>query len=212
MMHEGLAQSIQRVLDAFEDEAVGRHADFQDQVLTFAGELVQGGIHRDALEILSRLSRVLPDKAEVWGRMGVLLTALRCLEDGEACFHKALSIDPYYPEAYLNLAELYKAQQRDLEANDCLRTFLSMHQRRQADGESRVHTNLGWLNSVKGNTEEALRHFQEAFEKGVENPRTFLDLRLASRHLKESNVPDSSEFTSMLERLEESIREESGRV
>jgi Tfp pilus assembly protein PilF len=88
------------------------------------------------------------------------------IKHAEENLREALQIDPTFTAAYVNLADLYRSQQRDAEAEGVLREGLG----RAAD-EAAIEFALGLTLVRLGEHDEALRHLRRAHEMRPETIR-----------------------------------------
>jgi Tfp pilus assembly protein PilF len=84
----------------------------------------------------------------------------------EENLREALDIDPTFTAAYVNLADLYRSQERDEEADSTLREGL-----KKAADEAAVEFALGLTLVRLGRHSEAMLHLRRAFESRPETIR-----------------------------------------
>ena len=99
-------------------------------------------------------------------RLGNFYSARRRVELAEAHYRQALAYNPEFVPALLNLAELYRRQQRDGDARPLLMWGLAL-----APGEAALHHALGLLSVRQKNYPLAVRQLQQAWQLQPENRR-----------------------------------------
>lgn len=140
----------------------------------------------EARHILSALTEAVPENYEVWNDLGVIQLTLNEVEEAEKSFMRALSINRYYFESYINLGELYKLLGRHEEASKCLKTCLNLRRQRESEVNSKTTLTMGWMHYASGNYDEAALLFQKVADSKNDNPQIYLDLRLAIMKLEKA--------------------------
>jgi len=103
--------------------------------------------------------RTNADRSESWVARGDLEARLGHAEEAEAAYDRAISLDPSYLPAHVNLADLLRVLGRDDEGEEILRAAL----RRDRD-DAAAHHALGLLRVRLGDREGALEHLERAAE------------------------------------------------
>ena len=99
------------------------------------------------------------DMPEALARRGDFLVARQRHKAAEAAYRNALTSDPQYVPALLNLADLYRLLEREDQARQVLRTAVGLMPEQAA-----IHHALGLLETRAGDQEFALRHLARAAE------------------------------------------------
>ena len=107
-------------------------------------------------EYLQSLARHA-DMPESLSQQGDFLAARRLYERAEKAYRQALESDPQHVPALLNLADLYRVLERDVEARTVLATAIA-----SASAQAAPHHALGLLETRAGNQQVALRHLERA--------------------------------------------------
>ena len=102
------------------------------------------------------------DIPEVQLQMGIFFTAREYWQPAEVAYKRALALNPQFLPAALNLADLYRVQQREQEA----RLLLQQASAIAPDQGAPWHA-LGLLETRAGNRELALQHLGRAAELEV---------------------------------------------
>ena len=171
--------SRERILREVKDEP-----EMLKELISQSERLYNEGKFTDAREILSVLAEAVPENYEVWNSLGVVQFSLHELEEAEKSFGRALSINRYYLESYINLAELYKLVGMYDKAHTYQATYLKLC------GEIETVLNLktamiaGWMHYTNGNYREAEQIFRKVADTDTENPQICLDLHLAFLKLR----------------------------
>jgi len=106
------------------------------------------------------------DRAETHVNLGVLATALGELEQAEASYRTAIRLQPSFIPAYVNLADLYRAQNRENETEQVLREALKVEPT-HAD----VHHALGLSLVRRQRLQEGVAELAQAAERRNDSPR-----------------------------------------
>ncbi|MCH8830167.1 MAG: tetratricopeptide repeat protein, partial [Planctomycetes bacterium] len=104
-----------------------------------------------------RAVQTVPDFAEVWNNLGVLLQGGRRLAEAEDCLHRAVRCRPDYAEAYNNLGNVLRERQDSESAVDAYRRCLQI---RPDFADARV--NLGGVLTEWGRWDDAESVLREA--------------------------------------------------
>ena len=78
------------------------------------------------------------------------------LEAAQACYEKAIKLDPNYADAYVNLSAIYQKQAHYVEAKQALKQALTLQPRLW-----QAHLNLGLMADTLAQPEEAIQHYQQ---------------------------------------------------
>ena len=78
------------------------------------------------------------------------------LEAAQACYEKAIKLDPNYADAYVNLSAIYQKQAHYVEAKQALKQALTLQPRLW-----QAHLNLGFIADSLTQAEEAIQHYQQ---------------------------------------------------
>ena len=98
--------------------------------------------------------------------LGILYAERGQFQKAEDAYQTALRLDAAFYPALVNLADLYRVQQRDKEGEVALRQALNI-----APDEGSVHHALGLLLVRTGQKDEAMTALKRAYELQPENPR-----------------------------------------
>jgi Flp pilus assembly protein TadD len=106
------------------------------------------------------------DRAETHVNLGTLATQLGQLDEAEASYHTAIRLQPSFIPAYVNLADLYRAQNREGETEKLLRAAL------QVDlNHADVHHALGLSLVRQQRMKEGVAELAQAAEQRSDSPR-----------------------------------------
>jgi len=106
------------------------------------------------------------DRAEAWLNLGALDTRLGNFAPAEAAYKRAIRMNPWFIPPYVNLADFYRRQGRDMDGERVLRQALTMQ---QPSGD--VDYGLGLLLVRQKRMDEAVAELARATERSPENPR-----------------------------------------
>jgi tetratricopeptide (TPR) repeat protein len=81
-----------------------------------AGDILIRARHPYLPQLLEKMLRANPDHAPTWNLKGLFHESLEQFEQAEAAFLRAIELDPNWPDAYANLANLYEQINRIAEA------------------------------------------------------------------------------------------------
>ena len=113
--------------------------------------------HQMAESHLRKALAIEPTLFSALNNLGISLQSRRNFGEAEECFRKAIELHPNFPEAFNNLALVLKDQNKADDAIALLRHALSLN-----PNYSEASTNLGVLLYQKGNTELAVKQFENA--------------------------------------------------
>ena len=103
------------------------------------------------------IQRLHADMPETQLQVGIFQLSRGEVQQAEASYREALSLNPQLVPAALNLADVLRAQGRDKEAREVLLKVLDF----APDSGDTLHA-LGLLETRAGNTEQALEYFQQS--------------------------------------------------
>ncbi len=138
------------------------------------------------------------DSGEVWALRGDCLRAAGHDDEALAAYHRALALQPDYPEVQLQAAEIYRAEQRYdrvLATLDRLQDGVGIE-----DAPARVDMLQGIAMRQLGRTEEARRCFARAATKDPTDPSPHLEL--ASLALERGEVVVAQESLALAMELD----------
>lgn len=128
--------------------------------------------------------------AEVWALRGECLTHSGDYSGALAAYHRALALQPDFPDVQLQAAELYRLQgrfDRLLATVDRLKDSIGSDE----VCPSRAHTLRGIALQQFQRHSDAQRCFQEAIRGDPSDPEPYL--YLAALHLEQGNIPAARE-------------------
>lgn len=105
------------------------------------------------------------DRADAWVNLGALEARLGNLPAAEAAYQRAVRLQPSFVPAYVNLADVYRAQTRDADGERVLRTALE-----GAPDNADVHQALGLLLVRQRRLSDAVPVLAKAAELDPDNP------------------------------------------
>jgi tetratricopeptide (TPR) repeat protein len=106
------------------------------------------------------------DRPEAHVNLGSLALELGQPVVAQAAYERALQVGPYFIPAYVNLADLYRTQNKDEEGEKLLRTALTIDPRNAA-----VHHTLGLLLVRQQRLPEAVEELRQAATLDPDTPR-----------------------------------------
>jgi len=119
-----------------------------------------------ALEEYRQAQLVTADRPEAHLNLGLLAQAVGKTSAAEAAYRTALRLDPAFAPAYANLADLYRALDRDEQGEQVLREGLAA-----APDDPALHHALGLLLVREKRLPEAVGELARAAELEPDNPR-----------------------------------------
>lgn len=114
---------------------------------------------RELFDWYLEMLRLHADMPETQLQMGIFHLGRGDLKQAEASYREALSLNPQLVPAYLNLADVLRAQGRDEEAREVLLEVLGF----APESGDTLHA-LGLLETRSGNPEQALEYLRQAAE------------------------------------------------
>ncbi len=108
----------------------------------------------------------IAERPEAHLNRGLVFMERGQLKEAEEAYQIALKLDKNFFPAHVNLADLYRLQNRDQDGEATLRKALTL-----APGNAEVLHALGLLLVRNGKKDEALEMFEQATKLGPENPR-----------------------------------------
>ncbi len=152
--------------------------------------LLEAGKMEEATDCFCQSLEIDPEDPETHNNLGNALRELERLDEATASYERALELAPNFVDAQNNLGNLYQELERYADAASCFRAVLAvdsenvdahnnlglvlLDQRRFEDAVSSfqkaiaidpryasAHSNLGFALNVLGDSESALRHFEE---------------------------------------------------
>jgi tetratricopeptide (TPR) repeat protein len=106
------------------------------------------------------------DAPSAYMNLGVFYLRQNDYAKAEAAYKKAIENEPYFPGGYINLADLYRVQDREAEGEKVLRAGLVKN-----PGAAVIHHALGLLLIRKRQSEQAMDFLAKAAELEAENAR-----------------------------------------
>lgn len=140
------------------------------------------GRFEEAFRCLTKASTAEPS-AYAFTVLGVIQTDLGLINDAQASFRKAISLDPAYEEAYYNLATIVRNQNND-EAMRLLGKAIEID-----PNYALAHREMAWLLRISERFLEAEYHFQRAIELAPSDGWTYIylgNLLWATRRFSEA--------------------------
>jgi tetratricopeptide (TPR) repeat protein len=105
-----------------------------------------------------------PSAPLAWETLGALATKAGRLEEGIACYHRALALKPDDREALVSLGGLMTESGRPDEATRFLEAVLALKD------DAGAHNNLGYALSALGRLPEAMKHYEAALRLRPDYP------------------------------------------
>ena len=136
---------------------------------------------RAALEEYERALRAEADRPEALTTLGYLYARLGRIADAEKVLQTSMRLAPYFIPAYVNLADIRRAQERDGEGESILRAALV-----QAPESAEVHHALALLLVRRGQTPAAIEELTRAAALAPEDPHHAYVLAVALHSSGES--------------------------
>jgi predicted CXXCH cytochrome family protein len=142
--------------------AVNALADASTAVPLSAGER---GAFDQAVAEYRGVQAFNADRAEAWLNLGALQARLGDFAAAEISYQKAIRLQPMFVAAYVNLADVYRQQERDADGERVLREALG----RVPDNADTLHT-LGLLQVRQRQLAEAVATLGRAAQRDAGNP------------------------------------------
>ncbi|MFW9810134.1 MAG: tetratricopeptide repeat protein [Candidatus Thorarchaeota archaeon] len=101
---------------------------FEDAWLNLAMTRIDTGGAQSCIDTIDEAIQFIPQSDSLWNTKGVLHQALDQLQEAEECYRKAISINPNFDLAWVNLAKIYARTGRREEAKDALKKGYSGRQ------------------------------------------------------------------------------------
>jgi tetratricopeptide (TPR) repeat protein len=124
-----------------------------------ATALMDQGRAREALPLLSVVTREYPDDDEAWYLMGWAFNQQQQSAQAEQALREHLRRSPQSPKGHAQLAVALLSQQRYAEAIDVLQAGVKLKPTWRE-----LHFNLGYACVQLGRDDEAIRHFRDALD------------------------------------------------
>jgi tetratricopeptide (TPR) repeat protein len=133
-----------------------------------SGELAkdQRALLEKALQEYVSSQQAMAERPEAQTNLGGLYAALGEHQKAAAAYKTAIDINPAYVPGFVNLADLYRAQGEETEAENLLRRAA-----RVSPGNADVHHALGLSLVRQKRTKEGLEELRLASTLNTENPR-----------------------------------------
>jgi predicted CXXCH cytochrome family protein len=127
---------------------------------------IQRSLFLNGVEEYRQSQTAVAERPEAHLNLGWLESSLGHLETAEQSYKRALERDPEFIPAYINLADLYRMQERDAEGEEQLRRALE-----RSPETAELHHSLGLLLVRRGQRDEALAALARAMELAPEQTR-----------------------------------------
>jgi len=153
------------------------------RALHFAGVLAhQIGRSREGVELIERSLALVPDVADWYNNLGIVLQESTHLDKAIEAYHRAIAIDPAHANAHSNLGVLLRATGKPVEAEAAYRTAIRLNPE-----HIDAHTNLGVLLYSLKRREEAVACFCRVITLRPKHPEARRLLALAHCTLGETD-------------------------
>ena len=153
------------------------------RALHFAGVLAhQMGRSTEGVELIERSLALLPDSADWYNNLGIVLQESTHLEQAIEAYHRAIALDPNHANAHSNLGVLLRATGKPDEAEAAYRTAIRLNPE-----HIDAHTNLGVLLYSLKRREEAVACFCRVITLRPKHPEARRLLALAHCTLGETD-------------------------
>jgi protein O-GlcNAc transferase len=149
----------------------GRHAELESRTRLLVGQYPNFGFAwkllgeslymqgKDALPALQKATRLLPDDADAFSNLGVVLTDLERLDEAVTSCHRALEIKPDDARAHNNLGNALKKLGQLNDAITCYRSALKIK-----PDYAKAHNNLGAALQELGHSDDAAANYLHALK------------------------------------------------
>jgi predicted TPR repeat methyltransferase len=153
------------------------------RALHFAGVLAhQMGRSSEGVELIERSLALVPDSADWYNNLGIVLQESSLLDNAIEAYHRAIAIDPNHANAHSNLGVLLRATGKPAEAEAAYRTAIRLNPE-----HIDAHTNLGVLLYSLKRREEAVACFCRVITLRPQHPEARRLLALAHCTLGETD-------------------------
>lgn len=154
--------------------------------------LFQEGKVEDAKVIFHNLLQITPDHPETLNNLGVIAFSEKNLQEAEKYFLRALEADNNFPDAYLNLSNLYSINGQFVQASMFLEKYAALN-----PNDFKIFNQLGFIYLQLKDFNRAQLNFEKSLElkpdqdKVIEACRKLLSLESDQ---KQSNIPVKSRY------------------
>jgi len=154
--------------------------------------LFQEGKIEDAKVIFQNLLQTTPDNSEILNNLGVIAFSEKNLQEAEKYFLRALEADNNFPDAYLNLSNLYSINGQFIQASMFLEKYAVLN-----PNDFKIFNQLGFIYLQLKDVNKAQLNFGKSLElkpdqdKIIEARRTLLSLESDQ---KQSNIPVKNHY------------------
>jgi Flp pilus assembly protein TadD len=124
-----------------------------------ASELARTGEIRQAEKILTKLARIAPDNADIYGFHGTLKVQSGKHAQAVPLLKRALRLDDGNPTTHGSLAVAYEGLSKSDKAKTHYLRALELDPK-----QARTHMNLGSLYWQEGKRENAITHYEQAID------------------------------------------------
>jgi len=129
-------------------------------LFALASALRAQGENDEAIDLLIALTRDIPQSLAVWNNLGNAQSDMGCFDDAEKSYSKALTIDPTFADARVNLGLMWATLGRHGDAESAFAETL-----RHNPSNVSARLNLGGLALRAGDKQTALDHFTQVLRQ-----------------------------------------------
>lgn len=115
--------------------------------------------YTESIEIFEEIARRYPDEKEIYMFLGRIYTAMRERRHAIDAYHRAISLDPLYKQAYNSLVYLYRDNNSYDEALWAINKYIDL-----APDEPMPYVTRGILYAYSGQLNNAIASFRKAIE------------------------------------------------
>jgi len=154
--------------------------------------LFQEGKVEDAKVIFHNLLQITPDNPEILNNLGVIAFSEKNLQEAEKYFLRALETDNNFPDAYLNLSNLYSINGQFIQASMFLEKYAALN-----PNDFKIFNQIGFIYLQLKDFNRAQLNFEKSLElkpdqnKVIEAHRKLLSLESDQ---KQSNIPVKNHY------------------